>query len=289
MGNKRINNLKLRDFKELATDYWSDDFMVVSSTDYLPDKDDIVRLNFFSVIICMGGRLQLEINGEIRLLQAGDMIFCLPAAMISNAMFTIRREIRIIGFSMLPSVMEDIENMTSYICKFPIHITAEKNSVPKFSLYNVLIANKIKEIGLPFTKVTVQFLLSALFYEILAEFKCYGDNMARKGARDRYLFKRFVKEVEQDKGIHRSVTYFASLMCYSAKHISNVVKRVSGRTASDWIHDYAIKQITFQLKHTEKSIKEIAVDFGFPNQSFFGKYVKSRMGISPKCYRDTME
>ena len=34
---------------------------------------------------------------------------------------------------------------------------------------------------------------------------------------------------------------------------------------------------------------EIAEEFNFPNQSFFGKYVKSYLGMSPARYRNTKE
>ena len=34
-------------------------------------------------------------------------------------------------------------------------------------------------------------------------------------------------------------------------------------------------------------MKEIAEMFDFPNQSFFGKYVKAHLGISPAKYRNS--
>ena len=67
---------------------------------------------------------------------------------------------------------------------------------------------------------------------------------------------------------------------------SSVVKEVSGRTALDWINDVTMQQIKFQLKTSDSSIKEIADRFNFPNQSFFGKYVKKHLGVSPAKYRN---
>ena len=43
------------------------------------------------------------------------------------------------------------------------------------------------------------------------------------------------------------------------------------------------------LKHSDKSIKEIAEEFNFPNQSFLGKYVKYYLGMYPARYRNTKE
>ncbi|MFS6556854.1 helix-turn-helix domain-containing protein, partial [Parabacteroides distasonis] len=41
------------------------------------------------------------------------------------------------------------------------------------------------------------------------------------------------------------------------------------------------------LKNTTKSIKEIATELNFPNQSFLGKYFKEHVGMSPSQYRNS--
>ena len=46
-----------------------------------------------------------------------------------------------------------------------------------------------------------------------------------------------------------------------------------------------IIEIKNLLKHTTLSIKEIAQDMNFPNQSFLGKYFKNVEGISPSDFR----
>jgi AraC-like DNA-binding protein len=46
-----------------------------------------------------------------------------------------------------------------------------------------------------------------------------------------------------------------------------------------------MKDIIRMLKYSDKSIKEIALELDFPNISFFGKYVKAHLGVSPKAYR----
>ena len=104
-------------------------------------------------------------------------------------------------------------------------------------------------------------------------------------SRSKQIFKQFMEELTADGGIHRSVTHYADLLCYSPKYLSAAIKEVSGHTPTEWINEYAIEQIKHQLKHSEKSIKEIAADFNFPNQSFFGKYIKTHLGMSPARYR----
>ena len=39
------------------------------------------------------------------------------------------------------------------------------------------------------------------------------------------------------------------------------------------------------LSYSTRTIKKIAEEYNSPNASFFGKFVKSQIGLSPKEYR----
>ena len=101
-----------------------------------------------------------------------------------------------------------------------------------------------------------------------------------------YIFRKFAEKLSADNGMHRSVSYFADALFYSPKYLSKVVKKTCGRTPLELINETAIEHIKHRLKHSDKSIKEIAEEFNFPNQSFFGKFVKAHTGMSPVRYRD---
>ena len=45
---------------------------------------------------------------------------------------------------------------------------------------------------------------------------------------------------------------------------------------------YVITEAKYLLDNTDLSIKEIATKLNFPTQSFFGKYFKQYVGISPR-------
>jgi AraC-like DNA-binding protein len=44
-------------------------------------------------------------------------------------------------------------------------------------------------------------------------------------------------------------------------------------------------EIRLQLKNTTKTIREIAKELNFPDQSLLGKYFKKNVGVSPIEYR----
>ena len=67
--------------------------------------------------------------------------------------------------------------------------------------------------------------------------------------------------------------------------MSTVVKSVSGRTAGSWIDGYVILAAKVMLRSSASTIQEVSVALNFPNQSFFGKFFKQHVGISPREYR----
>ncbi|MBR1622282.1 MAG: AraC family transcriptional regulator [Prevotella sp.] len=84
---------------------------------------------------------------------------------------------------------------------------------------------------------------------------------------------------------HRPVEYYASELCISPKYLSVICKNNSGKTANEWIREHVLEDIRYYLRNTDYSIKEICNQLGFPNPSFFGKYVKEHFGVTPAQFR----
>lgn len=72
------------------------------------------------------------------------------------------------------------------------------------------------------------------------------------------------------------------------RYFSSVIKEKSGSSALQWIIQNVITEAKYLLDNTDLSIKEIATKLNFPTQSFFGKYFKQYVGISPKEYRNKL-
>ena len=104
-----------------------------------------------------------------------------------------------------------------------------------------------------------------------------------------YIFRHFMEKVSEDDGTHRSVAYYADKLCYSSKHLSTVIKKVCGKSPLTIINEHAMECIKYKLRHSEMSMKEMADFFNFTNPSFFGKFVKGHIGMSPLQYRNSGE
>jgi len=81
------------------------------------------------------------------------------------------------------------------------------------------------------------------------------------------------------------VEFYASKMGITPKYLSLILKKKSGRNASKLIDEAVVYEAKRLLKYSGLSIQEIATKLNFASQSFFGKYFKQRVGVSPSRYK----
>ena len=105
------------------------------------------------------------------------------------------------------------------------------------------------------------------------------------GSSSDVLFKSFMQLLSRHAATQREVAWYAQQILITPKHLTMVCKRVSQRTAGEWITDYTLKHIRYYLFHTTMSIKEIAFQMNFSDVSFFCKYVRRHLGSSPQRLR----
>ena len=215
-------------------------------------------------------------------------------------MMSPKYKVRLAGFSTrflqrILKVEKDTWDTAIHIHNNPVKSINRENDNSIFKHYGELILAKINDEPHCYHKAVVQHLFAAIFCEMMGYLnKEIADSekakLPKEGIKQAdHILRKFMELLSKDNGMHRSVTYFADALCYTPKHFSKVIKQACGRAPLDLINETAIEHIKYRLKHSDKSIKEIAEEFNFPNQSFFGKYVKGHLGTSPIRYRSTKE
>lgn len=103
------------------------------------------------------------------------------------------------------------------------------------------------------------------------------------------IYQQFIDLLKQGHAhTHRSVAYYAELLCVTPKHLSIIVKRLTGYTASDIINQYALHAIRAYLEDNELSISQIAELMHFESVSYFCRYTKKLLGVTPSYYRTSL-
>lgn len=98
-------------------------------------------------------------------------------------------------------------------------------------------------------------------------------------------FRQFTELLGEHYKHERSVRFYARQLCITPKYLTTLIKRISGKSVSEWIDNYVILEAKTLLKYSNMSVQEIAYYLNFPNQSFFGSYFKRNAGMSPSQYK----
>ena len=100
-------------------------------------------------------------------------------------------------------------------------------------------------------------------------------------------FARFYDLLIEHHRQSREVQFYANLLCLSPKYFGSLIRQETGIGASEWIARYVTIQAKSMLRHRQdQSIQQISNLLGFPDQAAFTRYFKSKVGMSPKEYRE---
>lgn len=99
------------------------------------------------------------------------------------------------------------------------------------------------------------------------------------------FYMKFLNQLSLYYKKERSVKFYAQKVGITAKYLSAIVDNYSGHTASQIIDNYVAGRIKQMLYSNNMNIKKISEHYNFPNQSFFGRFFKRVVGMSPNEYQ----
>lgn len=99
------------------------------------------------------------------------------------------------------------------------------------------------------------------------------------------IVKRFLKLIEENYQNNLSVTEYANMLAISPNHLTQMVKQITGKTSIGLLQEKLIAETKRLLIHTNLSVSEISDMMSFDDQSYFTKYFKNKVGITPNQYR----
>lgn len=299
MKTETIRTITIEDFKRdpHLIDYVDNNLIVLDNAESTFHLSYATKVDCFIIIFCIEGEVTININNKLHALKADHCALIMPGTILRRTPHSGEGTFRFVAISSgflkeITSLRKETWDISLYVHHNPI-FPITRNSSYKFYLYKELALTIVNGKENVYSKEAKKHLFAAIFSEILGVLhqNIPEQENGPKFSNDRsmYIFRQFVEKVSEDDGTHRTVSYYADQLCYTAKHLSTVVKKISGKGPLAIINEHAIECIKYELKHSDKSIKEIADHFDFVNPSFFGKFVKQHTGMSPLQYRNSDE
>lgn len=105
--------------------------------------------------------------------------------------------------------------------------------------------------------------------------------------RDKDLVNRFLLLLGKHFTTKKMVADYASELSVTPSYLNQVVKKVSGFTASHHIQQHLVLEAKRQAIHSNRSMKEIAYGLGFDDIAHFSKFFKNNSGINFTSFKKT--
>ncbi|MCM1349539.1 MAG: AraC family transcriptional regulator [Firmicutes bacterium] len=277
-------------FSSFGDDYV---FSRVSKTENFSEfTSHSMRIGGMTMVLCLNGELELDVNLETFHLKSNDLIVTGPDSVVSvknidwdnldaYVFVTSPEFIRDINFELnLLATM----SVTSH--KPPLmNLTGEE--VKLITRYFDLIHfNTVENSDARYVRSISRSLIAATVYQLMQFFSMRMDstNTPTLSRRAGYV-REFLHLVNVHHKRERGVAFYASKLFISAKYLSLIIKEGTGRSAAEWIDDYVILEAKNLLRFSGKNVQQIAYELNFSNQSSFGKYFKHLTGMSPTKFQ----
>lgn len=251
-----------------------------------------MRLDGVLIGIREKGQSKFNVNLKEFITEPNDLILCAPGDLVQAQAIEGRHKAQtiLVSSSFLKETYISLNSFAPFFAtrkdKPVFRLTDEE--VQEISQYFKLLEEAISSDDY-FRIDIVKRLLASYLYKIGSILYRHYPNLQEEAAqpmkREEVLFKEFINLLSKHHCKERRVDFYAEQLYLSPKHFSTVIKKVSGKTAGEWIDDYVILEIKTLLRYSPMSIQEVAYYMNFPNPSFFGKYFKHHTGMSPSEYK----
>lgn len=293
---QRVEEGEFAQSAEISASYLDEDILIIDNVKVLQNPDP-VRLQMNMIASCLRGSLKVEYNGNILLVEKGDIFICPPNSTLD--IVEVSGDFACTAMCVSNHGMLNI--LRSHISVWNRAMYVSKVSVLKMNELDMVFYAKFTDLvrlcldpsfsertsWKPYRREIVETLLKSA---LLAVSNMLLEDMPKEelNSSSSELFDQFLELLQQAEVKHQPVENFARKLCITPKYLSIICKRHSGKTAIEWITEYTLADITYLLRSTSKTIKEISGILGFSNTSFFGKYVREHLHMSPLKYRESL-
>lgn len=254
----------------------------------LSSDNEPFRIDMTMAIIYEQGSADLKINMRDYHIEAPAVLLVLNDQIYQSAGHSedLRSKVILMSRSFSDSLFAnsgEILPLKSSIMKNPVMKIENEENV--FGQFFQLLQNIAASPRQEFKIESARHLTLSMFYGY-SHLKHEVNEVKSTSSRQEEIFTKFTELLERHHKKEREIAFYADKMCITSKHLSQVIKDYTGKTALGIIEEYVISEAKSMLLSTTMSIQQISDELNFPSQSVFGKYFKRVAGISPSEYRN---
>ena len=292
MLQEKLTLQKIATDEHVSVGYQDDDIVIIDNVKMLY-APPMAHVDMTLVVMPLEGKVQASVGGHQVELRKGQVAVFPPNMTLSDFMMSPDFDFKamLVTTSMLQSFLREKMGEWNHLMYVQHqHVIDMQDDDFGFFVhfYEILRLCTARPADTPYKTDVVQALLRAAFLLLCGRISTMSAQTAApqvEVASGVSLFHRFLQLLSAAEVKRRPVCDYASDLCISAKYLSVVCKRYSGKTANDWITEHVMEDIRYYLRQTELSLKQVSDRLGFPNPSFFCKYVREHFNLTPMQLR----
>ena len=132
-----------------------------------------------------------------------------------------------------------------------------------------------------------EYIRSLVAYSVVSD----SENIIRHfyhnsiSSRNAEIYNNLMSLVAKHCVENREVKFYAEKLSITPRYLSQITRKMTGKTPKQLIDGYIMKEIEESLLSTTMTVQQIAYKFGFFSQTAFCKFFKSQKNISPQKFR----
>lgn len=254
-----------------------------------PASETAATSNFYALILCLRGEASFLYDHKTIHIVPDTLLLSPPGIVISRLHYSTDLMCRTICLtpsyaSRLIPLGHNAWSIRQLLNRQPLMVLPrqEANTINQ---YCILLQQRTSHQGMNHHHI-IDSLMQTLLFELRDMATATGLTDQHPFTSAEQLFNKFIEILESSYPKDRKVETYAQRLNVSAKYLTLVCKQISSQTCSSLINQYVARDIERLLRFSSKNIKEITHELGFPNPSFFTRFVRRHLGASPKTLRE---
>ena len=127
-------------------------------------------------------------------------------------------------------------------------------------------------------------LITQIYIQSVREFSKDDEKTSATSVSYFKHYQDFENLLEESFTFQKSISYYASQLNISAKHLNRITQTVMQKTASEIITERVILEAKRMLIYLDESLVEIAFRLGYEEYSYFARMFRKNSGITPSQF-----
>lgn len=240
-------------------------------------------------LICNSGEGSFTYNGTRFSMVAGNIAVLSHPRLVSGIEFNDSFSCEYIAapdkflHNLLPANNYAIQGCVSLFDNPIIHVCQDDAERFRTDIANIRL--RIGDTEHRFYQDMIGSLLQTMVYDLF-DFHAKNNDSVLTTDRVGYITSQFFTMIEAGRPkTERKVSYYAGMLNVTPKYLSDTIKRVTGTSVFSHINHAAVSIIIEFLKDNRLTITQIADEMNFTSVSYFSRYCKKHIGMSPAEYR----